>query len=657
MMSANGKTEDGQHIPPKEIFSLLLRTWPFLKPQIHHIVLLFLLTFAGEAVLMGSAFITADLFSNKVLVGAKLEPSQASLLFLDETYVRQGVESDTAEQELLTHDQRSVVRNWTFLFIGAAFLFRFLIGQVRDYYQVWILQRINQALRVEMIAKTEHLSLRYHSQSHTGDAIYRVYQDSAMITSVVSGVILAPIEAIGYLLFGLVMITIFSPAVGVILIVGSIPAVWYVAWYTPRLQRHSLRARETNSRLTSRIQEAFAAIRVVKANQAESAMGTLFDKDSTSALDAAFSFRLHLYVMWIGVWLLTGFLLLISLYLMADWTVNEKPTFVAGAVALTGYTVWNLGAFQYTQGRLEFTAAYGHTLAAVWGSMQDLSMGLRRAFFFLDLEPDVVDRENAVSLPLPIEAVAFENVQFSYVPGSQILSGATLAASRGCVTAIVGPSGTGKTTLMSLLLRLYDPDSGTIKINGVDLRDIKLDEVRHGIATALQQNVLFATTIKDNIAYAAAGATEAQIEAAAKVACADEFIRKMPLGYLTELGERGGKLSTGQRQRLSIARAVLRDAPILILDEPTASLDAATEHRVLANLAQWGQDRIVFLITHRLSTIRSADQIAYMEAGSILEVGTHDDLMQHTDGAYRRFVEAELLGQEATKPVPEVTDA
>jgi ABC-type multidrug transport system fused ATPase/permease subunit len=194
-----------------------------------------------------------------------------------------------------------------------------------------------------------------------------------------------------------------------------------------------------------------------------------------------------------------------------------------------------------------------------------------------------------------------------------------------------------------LLLRLYDPDSGEISINGTPVSQMKINELRGNVAIALQKNVLFAKTIAENIAYAA-DATRAQIEAAAKVACAHDFILEMPDGYDTELGERGGKLSTGQRQRLSIARAILRDTPVLILDEPTASLDAQTEHLVLQNLQAWGRERVVFLITHRLSTIRNADQIAFMKEGTVCELGSHDALMKLDAGHYRDFVETELYG-------------
>ena len=174
-----------------------------------------------------------------------------------------------------------------------------------------------------------------------------------------------------------------------------------------------------------------------------------------------------------------------------------------------------------------------------------------------------------------------------------------------------------------------------------------MDDIRANTAIALQKNVLFAATVLDNIRYGAPAATLADVEAAGRVACAAEFVETMPKGYRTELGERGGKLSTGQRQRLSIARAVVRNTPILILDEPTAALDAETERRLLANVAEWGRERIVFLITHRLSTIRNADQIAFLEAGKVVEIGSHDGLMGNPEGRYRSFLEAETQGAAA----------
>ena len=220
------------------------------------------------------------------------------------------------------------------------------------------------------------------------------------------------------------------------------------------------------------------------------------------------------------------------------------------------------------------------------------------------------------------------------------------SSAAGTVTAIVGGTGAGKSTVMSMLLRLYDPDEGQLLVNNLDLRQMTIDDVRGNIAIALQKNVLFADTVANNISYSMPGASRQQIIDAAKIACADEFILSMSEGYDTELGERGGKLSAGQRQRLSIARAVVRDTPILILDEPTASLDAKTEHNVLNNLSEWGRGRIIFLVTHRLSTIRNADHIAFLENGKFVEHGSHRELMDIENGRYRTFVVSELDGSD-----------
>ena len=194
---------------------------------------------------------------------------------------------------------------------------------------------------------------------------------------------------------------------------------------------------------------------------------------------------------------------------------------------------------------------------------------------------------------------------------------------------------------MSLLLRLYDTDSGSIFVGGQNIRDLKLASLRSNVAISLQENLLFGTSIRENIRYAVPTASDAEITNAAKIAEAHEFILEQPHGYDTELGERGAKLSSGQRQRLSIARGIIKNTPILILDEPTAALDAVTENKVMANLVNWGKDRVIFVITHRISTIRQANQIMYVRDGHIQEMGTHSELMIRDKGAYRNFVELE----------------
>jgi ABC-type multidrug transport system fused ATPase/permease subunit len=194
---------------------------------------------------------------------------------------------------------------------------------------------------------------------------------------------------------------------------------------------------------------------------------------------------------------------------------------------------------------------------------------------------------------------------------------------------------------MSLISRLFDPDSGSVSIDGVDLKDLDLDSLRAGVSVALQENVLFGLSLRDNIRYAVPDAPDEQLIEAVRVACVEDYIAGLPDGLDTVLSDRGGKLSTGQRQRLSIARALVKGAPILILDEPTAALDAATEHRVLQRLTEWAEQRAVFLITHRISTIQQADTILYIDQGKLIEQGSHEALMSLEGGAYRAFVETE----------------
>ena len=645
-----------------------------MRPQLPHVVVWIVARFALELLFLFSALVGFDLFNNKILLGEKLQPAQAVLLRLDEGYVRDPIaeadagedskvespgwfesfdESDVEESEVevettrdptefMTPEQQRVVRNRLGALFALATVLIFLLFPTIDYYRTWILQRVNQYLRITMMERAEHLSLRYHSHARTGDAIYRIYQDSAMITSVIERVLLEPLVPIGQVAFSFVVIWLFSPILGDPYLAGMLPILWLVTWFTPRLQMRSRRARTTNSALTSRIQEAFAAIRIVRANRAERIMGSRFDEDSRVALDTAYYLRVEFILMRALVMVIAGTMIVGTQYLMAGWTICETPTFLAGAVALVGFSIWNLGAFEAVDSRIEDFVENGADLIRIWGVIQDMAIGLDRAFFLLDLKPDIVDTDTAMPLPAPIREIQFEGAAFGYDPAQPVFKGIDLKAEAGTITAVVGGTGSGKSTLMSLLLRLYDPDAGMIRVNGTPLAEIRIESLRAGVAIALQQNTLFATTVADNIAYAKADASRLAIEFAAKVACADAFIREMAQGYDAELGERGGKLSTGQRQRLSIARAIVRDTPILILDEPTASLDAETEHAVLRNLSDWGRERIVFLITHRLSTIRNADQIAFLEDGEIRELGDHASLMSIPDGRYRRYVNAEV---------------
>ena len=632
-----------------------LRTWPFMRPLLRHLLTLLALALAGLPAGMFAGIFGIDLLNNKVLVGDKLQPLQARFLLLGEEYVAADVErgkDDAAQREAaadrqpeLTPSQRRTVRNRLLIWSTIGAVFAALFGFGVYYYSVWIWQCVNQNLRVAMVERAESLSLKHHAEAPVGDAMFRVYQDSAMIVNVIQGGVVAPLYAAYGLLVALVIVAMFAPWFALLIVLVGVPMAWLAAASTGRIRLRAQRNRVAGSALVSGAQEALTALRIVKANHAEARVYRRFDDDSRGALNAAYFLRLDIALVTLGVATLGGGLIIGGEYLMVTWIIEERDTFLGAAVAaLVGFVVWNYGALEVARGHVTGVAVGASDLLGAWMRMQDLFIALERAFALLDLEPEVVDPAHPVPVPSPVAEVAWRGVSFGYERGKDVLNDIDLAAQAGMVTAIVGATGAGKSTLLALLLRLFDPERGAVTINGVDLRAMALQDIRATAAIALQKNVLFADTVAANIAFGAARADRAAIERAARIADADGFIRAMPNGYETELGERGGKLSTGQRQRLSIARALVRDAPILILDEPTASLDARTEKRVLANLAAWaeqGEGRVVFLITHRLSTIKNADKIALLEGGRIVEHGTHETLMAAAAGRYRAFVSAE----------------
>jgi ATP-binding cassette subfamily B protein len=264
--------------------------------------------------------------------------------------------------------------------------------------------------------------------------------------------------------------------------------------------------------------------------------------------------------------------------------------------------------------------------------------GAERIFEIIDAEPDVVDRPDAIPLETLEGSVEFRNVNFGYSDDLKVLKNINFVAKPGRTMALVGPTGAGKTTIINLLTRFYDIDSGEILIDAHDLRDIKQDDLRRKLGIVLQDNFLFADTVMENIRYGRLDATDEEVIEAAKLANADGFIIRLPEGYQTELSERGSNLSQGQRQLLAIARAILADPAILILDEATSSVDTRTEVEIQEALLTLMKGRTSFVIAHRLSTIRDADQILVINEGELIERGTHDELLEEKGFYYNLYV-------------------
>jgi len=285
------------------------------------------------------------------------------------------------------------------------------------------------------------------------------------------------------------------------------------------------------------------------------------------------------------------------------------------------------------------------TLAGLNANLQEGLAAAQRLFTVLDIEPAIGDRDGARVLHVTGGEVRFEDVDFAYESGAQALRGVTLEIPAGKTVALVGASGAGKSTIMNLIPRFYDVAAGAVLVDGQDVRDVTLASLRAAIGLVSQEVSLFDDTIRANIAYGRFGASEEEIVAAAKTAAADEFIRGLPQGYDTMVGEHGVKLSGGQRQRLSIARAMLKNAPILLLDEATSALDTESERQVQGALKNLTQGRTTLVIAHRLSTVIGADIIYVIDNGRVVERGSHADLLRR-DGAYARLHALQFLGRD-----------
>ncbi len=626
-----GSGEDTDQLSFRMVIEVMWRCTPLLREVRWHIAGFLAIVVLLSLVGLGAGAMFLDLFWTRILEGHPLTELQASLLGLDHAVA--------VDVEVLSEELRKSIRDRLVIdgLIVAAVIGPLIGGLF--YYSIWILQRINQSLRAQLIARVQTLSLRFHADNRIGDSVYRLYQDSAMVTDLIRVLFVEPAWFVGQFIVAVVLVAVFDPQLAWILVATWPPTLLIGALYSKRLRVNFRRARESNSALTSQIVETLAGVRVVKAFGAEPREQQRFERASQHAFGQAFRARAFYALFGVVAFWIAGAALLATSGWGALLTREGDELFAVRFAAVLGFSAWNLGLFNFFKSRAGSATVAIESIFRLWARTQDIAIGLDRVFELLDVQPEVEDAPDAVPMAPFREAIVFKGVRFAYDPTRPVLHDVDWVARAGSITAIVGPTGSGKSTLMVLLLRLFDPDAGAIEIDGVDIRRLKLRSLRDNIAIALQENLLFGDTIRENIRYAVPAASDEQVREVARVACADEFIDALPNGYDTMLGERGMRLSTGQRQRLSIARALLKDAPILILDEPTASLDAETELRLMRNLETWGRGRVVFLIAHRLSTVRHADAIAVMQAGRIVESGAHEDLVAVTGGVYQRLLD------------------
>ena len=610
-----------------------------------HLVYFYAINFMQRGIGFALGLITIDMLNQSLLQGEPLSPWVSSLIGVPEW--AQGNLNE------LSIEQRHELK-WTYFYIIiGAFLIQWPLQIINPYYNMWIMQRINQDLRVALLQRWHQLSLSYHSDHRTGDSIYRIYQDSSMVTSVVGQLISLTQVMMSYYTC-VALVSLLSPWIALMAGTLVVPALLWAHWAMPRVRTFSLVYRAATSDVTSTIQETFGSIKLIKAFNTTRRAQQRLENDSVIAFNAAYRVRKLIAFVTIVMFTIAASFMISGEFLMAWWASNSESTYATDLIAVVGlsWLVWNLASFTWTRNNFRESANDLRSLLRNWMTAQDMAMGLRRVFDILDIDPEITNRDDAIPMTGFRREIRFENVSFSYEAKRPVLEDVTFSATPGSISALIGPTGSGKSTLMALLLRLFDPAAGSISIDGIDLRNYQIESLRRHIAIALQENVLFGMSVRENIRYVAPEASDAEVSEAVRIADMSEYVSGLPHGLDTVLSDRGGKLSTGQRQRLSIARAVVRDTPILVLDEPTAALDAATEHRVMENLSEWGssQGRAIFVITHRISTIRRAENILYLDSGRILESGSHEALMQIENGRYRGFVETESSLRNIQRP-------
>ncbi|WP_454634184.1 ABC transporter ATP-binding protein/permease [Bradyrhizobium cenepequi] len=501
----------------------------------------------------------------------------------------------------------------------------------RYYLVMTIGERIVADLRRDVFAHLISLSPSFFDSARSGELVSRLTADTTQIKSAVGASVSIALRNMMLFLGAAAMMVVTSPKLsGFVLLaipIIVIPLVAFGRW----VRRLSRNAQDTLADASAYASELVGAIRTVQAFTSERLAATRFGREVEQAYEAARSSTVARAVLTLII-----IFIVFSSVVVILWVGSHDV--LAGAI-----TPGRLSQFiLYTA----FAATALGQLSEVWGEISAASGAAERLFEILRVKPEITAPAAPRALPQPARGdVAFDNVSFAYPTRRSVktVDGVSLAVRSGEKVAIVGPSGAGKSTLFHLLLRFYDPASGTISFDGVPIRQADPNAVRSRMALVPQDTVVFATTARENIRFGRPDATDAEVERAADLAHATEFLRRLPGGFEAQLGERGVTLSGGQRQRIAIARAILRDAPLLLLDEATSALDAESETLVQTALEELMRHRTTLVIAHRLATVLSCDRILVMEHGKIVEQGTHAELVA-ANGLYARLARLQFEG-------------
>ncbi|MFN2145584.1 MAG: ABC transporter ATP-binding protein [Anaerolineales bacterium] len=534
-----------------------------------------------------------------------------------------------AVDQLVTGNLKALL--WPVLLMTAAYVFSAMSQLIQGILMVGVSQKAMRALRSDLFNHMQMLSLRFFDTRAQGELMSRLTNDMDAISQVLTNNAAQLFTGILTLAGILIIIFILSPwlALGSMI---AFPLMMGLVGTVGRKTRTVFRSYQASlGTLNAVLEETYSGQRIVLAFGQEESVLTRFDQ----ANEKVRSTGVRAMTLALVVMPMMGILSNLNVAILCG---------LGGWLAIRGVvSIGTIAAFiSYSRRFAEPLRQLGNLYNQVQGALA----GAERIFEILDTVPDQTDDPHALELSRVTGEVKFDHVTFSYVPGVPVLKDVSIHARSGERIALVGHTGAGKTTLVNLLSRFYDIDEGRILIDGVNIQAVSRDSLRRQIGVVLQQSFLFSESVLENIRYGRLGATDEEVIAAARLSHADGFIRRLPQGYHTILSERGESLSQGQRQLLSIARAVLADPAILILDEATSSVDTRTELSIQQALNELMRGRTSFVIAHRLSTISSADKVIVIEKGRVIEQGTHQELLA-IDGIYHRLHRSQFRNQES----------